>query len=500
MSGIALIIIFAAAIAIMVVAISKWHLHPFIAILLTALIFGIVSGIPLPQMTTLIGSGFSKIFAGIGLVIIFGTLMGTILEQSGAALKIADCIIKLLGKRHPVLSMAIMGWVVSIPVFCDSGFVVLNPIREALVKKTQSSPVAMTVALSGGLYLSHVFIPPTPGPLAAAETLGLSGNLLLVMGMGLLCSIFPMFLLIIFSNYIGKRISCSADASTNTASSNSTTSACTTNASTGTPSANSTDADRNTDAAHSTDASTGTPSANSTDADRIAAEYNAIIEKSGRLPSAALSFAPIIVPIILMSLASILQGAEMQQQLKDVVLFLSNPTIALAIGLLFATFLLKRGSGFEEMVENSLKRSGPILFITAAGSVLGNIVAGSPLVGFITDNAQVLNGLGLLFPFLVAAMLKSSMGSSSVAIITAAGIVAPFAKAMGLASPIGLTLICMAVGAGSMTVSHSNDSYFWVVTKFGKMDIKSGYKTQTLATLILGLGALAELYIISLFI
>ena len=476
MSGIALIIIFAAAIAIMVVAISKWHLHPFIAILLTALIFGIVSGIPLPQMTTLIGSGFSKIFAGIGLVIIFGTLMGTILEQSGAALKIADCIIKLLGKRHPVLSMAIMGWVVSIPVFCDSGFVVLNPIREALVKKTQSSPVAMTVALSGGLYLSHVFIPPTPGPLAAAETLGLSGNLLLVMGMGLLCSIFPMFLLILFSNYIGRRISCSADASTNTASSSSTTSACT------------------------TDASTNTSSASSTDADRIAAEYNAIIEKSGKLPSAALSFAPIIVPIILMSLASILQGAEMQQQLKDVVLFLSNPTIALAIGLLFATFLLKRGSGFEEMVENSLKRSGPILFITAAGSVLGNIVAGSPLVGFITDNAQVLNGLGLLFPFLVAAMLKSSMGSSSVAIITAAGIVAPFAEAMGLASPIGLTLICMAVGAGSMTVSHSNDSYFWVVTKFGRMDIKSGYKTQTLATLILGLGALAELYIISLFI
>ena len=367
MSGIALIIIFAAAIAIMVVAISKWHLHPFIAILLTALIFGIVSGIPLPQMTTLIGSGFSKIFAGIGLVIIFGTLMGTILEQSGAALKIADCIIKLLGKRHPVLSMAIMGWVVSIPVFCDSGFVVLNPIREALVKKTQSSPVAMTVALSGGLYLSHVFIPPTPGPLAAAETLGLSGNLLLVMGMGLLCSIFPMFLLILFSNYIGRRISCSADASTNRASSSSTTSACT------------------------TDASTGTPSASSTDADRIAAKYNSIIEKSGKLPSAALSFAPIIVPIILMSLASILQGAEMQQQLKDVVLFLSNPTIALAIGLLFATFLLKRGSGFEEMVENSLKRSGPILFITAAGSVLGNIVA---------------------------------------------GIVAPFAKAMGLASPI----------------------------------------------------------------
>lgn len=406
MSGIALIIIFAAAIAIMVVAISKWHLHPFIAILLTALIFGIVSGIPLPQMTTLIGSGFSKIFAGIGLVIIFGTLMGTILEQSGAALKIADCIIKLLGKRHPVLSMAIMGWVVSIPVFCDSGFVVLNPIREALVKKTKSSPVAMTVALSGGLYLSHVFIPPTPGPLAAAETLGLSGNLLLVMGMGLLCSIFPMFLLILFSNYIGKRISCSTDASTNTASTS------------------------------STDESTSTSSSSSTDADRIAAEYNAIIEKSGKLPSAALSFAPIIVPIILMSLASILQGAEMQQQLKDVVLFLSNPTIALAIGLLFATFLLKRGSGFEEMVENSLKRSGPILFITAAGSVLGNIVAGSPLVSFITDNAQVLNGLGLLFPFLVAAMLKSSMGSSSVAIITAAGIVAPFAEAMGLASPI----------------------------------------------------------------
>ena len=104
-------------------------------------------------------------------------MIGTILEKTGAAFKLADMVIKLVGKNNPVLAVELMGWVVSIPVFCDSGFVILNPIRKALVKRTAQSSVAMTVGLSAGLYISHVFIPPTLGPIAAASTLGIGDNL-----------------------------------------------------------------------------------------------------------------------------------------------------------------------------------------------------------------------------------------------------------------------------------------------------------------------------------
>ena len=137
------------------------------------------------------GAGFSGTFSSIGIVIILGALIGSILEQTGAALKLADMTVKLVGQKNPELALELMGWVVSIPVFCDSGFVILDPIRKALVKRTGKSSVACTVALSCGLYISHVFIPPTPGPIAAANTLGIGDNLLLVIGLGLLCSIFP---------------------------------------------------------------------------------------------------------------------------------------------------------------------------------------------------------------------------------------------------------------------------------------------------------------------
>ena len=141
-----------------------------------SLVLGLVAGVPLvnrtaadgavtPGLANVIGSGFSGTFTSIGIVIILGALIGTILEATGAALKLADMVIRVVGKKRPELAVLLMGWVVSIPVFCDSGFVILNPIRKALVKRTMTSSVAMTVALSAGLYISHVFIPPTPGPL-----------------------------------------------------------------------------------------------------------------------------------------------------------------------------------------------------------------------------------------------------------------------------------------------------------------------------------------------
>lgn len=217
MTGFPLIIAFVIAIIVMIVAISKFKIHPFLSIMTVSLILGLIAGIPLVNVTAedgsvtqgianVIGAGFSGTFTSIGIVIILGALIGSILEATGAAFKLADMVIRLVGKKRPELAMLLMGWVVSIPVFCDSGFVILNPIRKALVKRTMTSSVAMTVSLSAGLYISHVFIPPTPGPIAAANTLGIGNNLLLVMGMGVLVSIAPLIAGYFYAKYIGKKV------------------------------------------------------------------------------------------------------------------------------------------------------------------------------------------------------------------------------------------------------------------------------------------------------
>ena len=183
MTGVPFVVVFILAIIVMIVMISKFKIHPFLSIMLVSMVLGLIGGIPwvntsdadgntINGIATVIGSGFSSTFTSIGIVIIFGAMVGSFLEATGAALKLADMVVKLVGPKHPELAIELMGWVVSIPVFCDSGFVVLNPIRKALVKRTGASSVAMTMCLSAGLYASHVFIPPTPGPIAAANTLG----------------------------------------------------------------------------------------------------------------------------------------------------------------------------------------------------------------------------------------------------------------------------------------------------------------------------------------
>lgn len=463
MSGMPLIIAFVLAIVVMIVAISKFKVHPFLSIMAVSLILALLAGIPLTDTVTadgakisgipnVIGAGFSGTFSSIGIVIILGALIGSILEKTGAALKLADMVIKLVGKNHPELAIELMGWVVSIPVFCDSGFVILDPIRRALVKRTGTSSVAMTVALSTGLYISHVFIPPTPGPIAAANTLGIGNNLLMVMGLGVLCSIGPLAAGYIFAKFIGKKVKSADEINTSGA---------------------------------------------------VVKTYEQLVAEYGKLPGGANAIAPILVPIILMALGSIASMAKWSGGLFAVCDFLGKPIIALAVGTVFAIVQMA-GAGkmgeFYEVTNETLKTVGPILFVTAAGGVLGKVISESGMVGYITANATILEAIGIFFPFLLAAILKSAQGSSTVAITTSAGILAPLLPALGLDSPVRAALTVMAIGAGAMTVSHANDSYYWVVTNFGDMTPEQGYKTQTLGTLVLGVAAMVEIFILSLFL
>ena len=450
MTGFPLIIAFVLAIVVMIVAISKFKVHPFLSIMSVSLILALIAGIPLGDIANVIGAGFSGTFSSIGIVIILGALIGTVLEQTGAALKLADMVVKLVGEKNPELAIELMGWVVSIPVFCDSGFVILDPIRRAMVRRTRTSSVAMTVALSAGLYISHVFIPPTPGPIAAANTLGIGDNLLLVMGLGVLASILPLIAGLLFAKYIGKSVK-SAD-------------------------------------------ETG-------ESGEVVKTYEELVASYGQLPGGFNALAPIIVPIILMALGSIASMAGWTGIAFDLFNFLGKPIIALGVGTIFAVIQLattKKLDKFYDLTNDTLKVTGPILFVTAAGGVLGKVISSSDMVNFITEHATVLGSVGIFFPFLLAAILKSAQGSSTVAITTTAGIVAPLLGAIGMNTPAEIALVVMAIGAGAMTVSHANDSYFWVVTNFGQMAPEQGYKTQTMLTLILGLSSMVGIFILSL--
>ena len=461
MSGIALIVCFVIAIILMIVMISKLKVHPFLALMSISLVLAIVAGIDLSKIPAMIGVGFSGTFKSIGIVIIFGTIIGTVLEKTGAALKLADMVVKLVGQRRPELAMLIMGWVVGIPVFCDSGFVVLNSIREALYKKISASPVAMSVALSGGLYASHVFIPPTPGPIAAAGTLGLGGNLLLVIIMGTVVSVPVLVAVYFFSKSIAKSVTIS---------------------------------DKEADAT-------------------ITASYEELLKKFGKLPCGFLSLAPIIMPIIFMAVGSVIDVLAKQGMLDKaallpkIFLFLGNPIIALAIGVIFCVFLLaetKKMREFDHITNESLKIAGPILFITAAGGVLGNVITEAGFVNFIKENASTIKAIGIFFPFIISAVLKTAQGSSTVAIITTASIMGAFSDGnslmyiLGFTSEISAALCVMAIASGAMCVSHANDSYFWVVTNFSKMTADQGYRTQTAMTFIMGVVGMISVYILSL--
>ena len=458
MTGIPLLITFFLAIILMIVAISKFKIHPFLSLMGTSLLLAIVVGLPLAKIPGIIGSGFSGIFSSIGIVIILGALIGLVLERTGGAIRLADAVIRCVGEKHPQLAILLMGWIVSIPVFCDSGFVILNPIRKALCQKLKgASPVGMAVALSGGLYVSHVFIPPTPGPIAAAGFLGLADDLAAVIFVGMIASIPALIAAYFFSLHIAKQNIPVQD-----------------------------------------------PDESS---DSVEKDYDALVAEYGKLPGTAASFAPIIMPILLMTLGSIAAMAGMEGAVATGLKFLGTPIIALTVGLFFAVYLLASTGKIERfyhVTDETLKTVGPILFITAAGAVLGKVITAAGFVEFMKENAAFLASVGIFFPFLISAILKTAQGSSTVAITTTAGILGMYSDgasmmtALGLTTPLAALLTVMAIGAGAMTVSHANDSYFWVVTNFTGMDPQDGYRTQTMMTLVVGIVSMLAIFAASL--
>ena len=424
----------------MVVAIARFKVHPFLAILGTALLLAVLLGVPFADIPDVIGKGFGSVASGIALVIIFGTLIGSVLERTSGAVALARAVERVVGKRHPRLAMMLIGWIVSIPVFCDSGFVLVSPIGKSLARRSGISPVPLMLALAAGLFASHVFIPPTPGPVAAAGMVGLENNLLLVIGLGAVISLLSLIPAYFFAGRIGKHVEPAE-----------------------------------------------------------AADEELTTDSTGRHCSATMAFLPIVLPIVLMALGSVASLVELPENVAAVLTFLGKPVIAMMIAVLSCLPLLmqqKLAKEFYNITQSSLKTAGPIIFITAAGGVLGAVVVASGFVDIIKESGDSLKMLGVVFPFLIAAILKSAQGSSTVAITTTASMMGMFSdsgsmmNALGFTSPMAAALVVMAIGAGAMTVSHANDSYFWVVTGFGGIKARDGYRTMTLMTLIMGITAI----------
>ena len=450
MTAIVTLLIFAVAIAVMVVATARLKVHPFLAILGVSLLLALVLGVPLADIPNVLGKGFASVCGGIGLVIIFGTLIGSVLERTGGAVAMAHGIERLVGRRHPRLAMMLIGWVVSIPVFCDSGFVLVSPISRSLARRTGQSPVALAWALAAGLFASHVFIPPTPGPVAAAGIMGLENELLLVIALGAVFSLLCLVPAYFFAGRIARRVQPVEVEATQDGS-----------------------------------------------------------QEDGTRVGAGWAFLPILVPVVLMALGSVVSLLKLEGAGAALITFLGKPTIALIIALLCSIPLLvkRRMMGqFSDITQKSLMTAGPIIFITAAGSVLGQVIVASGFVEVVKELCGSLSVLGVVFPFLVAAILKSAQGSSTVAITTTASIMGVFSdagsmmSALGFTTPLSAALVVMAIGAGAMTVSHANDSYFWVVMGFGGINARDGYRTMTLMTLIMGLTAITLIALTAAFV
>lgn len=439
------------SVVLMVIAISKMKMHPFIVMTVIALLVGLIWGMIYPdsgltpaKVVDNVKSGFGSIMTSIGIVILCGTIIGTILEKTGAALTMANAILNLVGKKNSVVAIGAMGYVTGIPVFCDSGFVVLSPINRALAAQSNTSLAVMATALSGGLYATHCLVPPTPGPIAMAGTL--EADLGLTILVGLLVSVPAVIVAIVYAKFVASKIDIPANS-----------------------------------------------------------EYTLeeLKEKYGKLPGALHSFSPILLPIVLIALSSIASfpGNPMGTGfLFTLITFIGNPVVALLLGVFLAMTLIPESEKKNTLswVSQGVVDSAAILAITGAGGSFGAILKLLPIADSV--GGLVSSGIGILIPFIIAMILKLAMGASTVAMITTAGMMAPLMESMGFTSPLARVLVVLAIGAGSMVASHANDSYFWVVSQFSDMKTEEAYKCQTGMTAVMGISIIILLFVISLFV
>ncbi len=440
------VILLVLSIVLLMVMISKLHIHAFLSLLIVSLLLGVASGLPLADVATHVAAGFGGTMQSIGIVIVCGVVIGQILEKTGGAQKIADSVIKMVGKKHVTLATALTGGVVSIPTFCDSGFVILNPVIKALSLNGNIPYMCLVTALMCGLLTTHSLVPPTPGPVAAAGILGADVGKVMIYGLIVSIPVILVTLLWCNSKFIRNRFPELAPVD---------------------------DADMKQD--------------------------EAFREVVAHAPSTFLSYLPIVVPIILIVVRSFVnQYANGELGIVKFIGFIGTPYIALLIGALIS-FLLPTKITKEvtdSWITDALRSSCEILLITGIagsyGRILQNIGVGDTLAG-------VISGTGLpsvLLPFMISAIVLIAQGSATVALTTTAGIILPLLPALNISPELAV----IAIAGGSFCGVLPMGSYFWCVSKLAGYDIKKGYVAVTATTFIMGAVALVSILLLSIFV
>src|SRR5690625_1100453 len=434
------------SIVLIIIFTARYKVHPFIVLFLVAIFYGICVGMPLHEIITWVNEAFGKTLGGIGLLIIFGVIIGAFLEHTGGAYKIAEKVLKITGKDRVPTAMGIIGYFVSIPVFADSGFILLSPLNKSLSKKAKITLASSAVALGLGLTATHTLVPPTPGPIAAAGILG--ADLGLFMLLGIPVSAIALVAGLIYANKYAALTYIDP-----------------------------------------------IPDVNEKE----------IQERLQEAPGALKSSLPVFIPILLIIIQSLIKMMESPPDsfLIEILLFLGEPVVALLIGMFLAFSLPKKLEqnmlSTDGWIGNALKDSASILLITGAGGIFGQVLQNSGIAELLASALAGIN-LSIWLPFLIAASIKTAQGSSTVALITTASILMPMMGTLGFETEMEKAIVVLAIGAGSAVVSHANDSFFWVVTQLSGMDPKTGYRLYSLGTLVLGVAAVSTLFVIYLFI
>lgn len=442
-----LIILLFISIAFIVLTTSQLKWHPVFALLIAAFLYGGLSGtLSLEELIHSVNSGFGNTIGYIGIVILAGSIIGKFLEKSGGAFTLAGGTLKAVGKKNVPLALSIIGSVVSIPVFCDSGFIILSPLARALSRQAKISLATGAIALSLGLILTHSIIPPTPGPVAAAGIL--NADLGLVIMLGLPVAVTGLITGWLFSVKIASRIWIE-------------------------------------------------PFREPVNPEK----------KSAGEPSMVKSLLPIFVPIVLIILRSVnaLPMAPFGSgDFSSFIDFFGQPVVALLIGV-FLSFLLPEKLTREMIspkgwVGEAVIAAASIIIITGCGGAFGQVLQDSGIGDIIKNNLAGAVSLSILLPVIVAGSLKTAQGSTTVAIIAGASLMAPLLGPLGMDAPFAKALVVVALGSGALIASHANDSYFWVVTQMSNMTVKQGYRLQTLGTLFMGVFCCLAVWLLSLIV
>lgn len=430
LSGERMLIGLAIGIAVLIFLVLKTKVQAFLALIICTVIVGVVGGMPLLNTTievdgvektfgiiNSITSGFGGTLGSIGIIIGFGVMMGQIFEVTGAAKRMAYTFLKLFGKKREEEALALTGFLVSIPIFCDSGFVVLAPIAKAISRATKKSFIGLGVALAAGLVITHSLVPPTPGPLGVCGIFGIDVGsfilltIILALPMTIACIAYSRL-------YLSKKYYRIPNE----------------------------------------------------DGEVVEAPYREpdydgafAMDMSG-VPGALESFMPLLVPIVLILINTVATAVGATTGIMEILIFLGQPIVAVGIGLLVAIFTLgrklDRHTCLSEM-EKGMMSAGIIMLVTGGGGALGQIIKDSGLGNFMAEGLAQTAIPIVVLPLLISTAMRFIQGSGTVAMTTAASISAPIIIASGASPLLGAIACCV----GSLFFGYFNDSYFWVVNR-----------------------------------